>query len=83
MRPKKQKHNKKLIRNDIALNTCRYSVNAQIICDMYGGIIALHAGCPGSVSDSTVFQRMLPIKIPKNISRLASAYWPIQDMGSL
>jgi hypothetical protein len=45
-----------LVSNDMFYH--RYSVNAQIVCDMYGVIIAVHAGCPGSSADSTVFQRM-------------------------
>jgi hypothetical protein len=44
----------------------RYSVNAQVVCDMDGAIIAVHAGCPGAASDPTAFQRMDQFRVPKD-----------------
>lgn len=40
-------------------------MNAQIVCDMYGRIISVIAGSPGSAADSTMFQRMDLFKNPK------------------
>ncbi|GJJ77634.1 nuclease HARBI1 [Entomortierella parvispora] len=44
----------------------RYSVNAQIVCNMDREIIAVHVGCPGSSSDSKVFSRMDQYKLPED-----------------
>jgi hypothetical protein len=42
----------------------RYSVAMQVICDIDKHIIAIHAGCPGSCADSTVFKLMPHYKQP-------------------
>jgi len=44
----------------------RYSVSAQIICDSDKRIIGIHAGCPRSCADSTVFKRMDVYKDPQS-----------------
>lgn len=59
------KKNEKINERSLPLSF-RYSVNAQIICDLHGRIIALDAGSPGAASDSTVFKSMEQSRDPAN-----------------